>query len=86
MILHFLKLEWKQYFRSSYWQKGIALKLIMAFFALYLIVSFLSIGVMGYFILKKEFPNEDPLQIVNSYLIFAILGDLIFRYLMQNYL
>lgn len=84
MILHFLKLEWKQYFRSSYWQKGIALKLILAFFALYLIVSFLSIGVMGYFILKKEFPNEDPLQIVNSYLIFAILGDLIFRYLMQK--
>ena len=84
MISHFLKLEWKQYFRSSHWQKGIALKIIMGFFVLYFLVSFLAIGVGGYFILRKEFPESDPLQIVNSYLLFAILGDLIFRYLMQK--
>ncbi|CAM1349559.1 DUF5687 family protein [Tenacibaculum insulae] len=84
MIAHFLKLEWKQYFRSSYWQKGIALKIIMGFFVLYMIAAFLSIGVGGYFILKKMFPEQDPLQIVNSVLVFAILGDLIFRYLMQK--
>ncbi|MBA6156246.1 hypothetical protein H3Z83_06895 [Tenacibaculum sp. S7007] len=84
MITHFLKLEWKQYFRSSYWQKGIALKIIMGFFVLYLIAVFLGIGIGGYFILKKTFPEQDPLQIVNSMLIFAILGDLIFRYLMQK--
>ncbi len=84
MISHFLKLEWKQYFRSSHWQKGIALKIIMGFFVLYFLVVFLAIGVGGYFILKKEFPEQDPLQIVNSYLLFAILGDLIFRYLMQK--
>ena len=29
MISHFLKLEWKQFFRTSHWQKGIALKIIM---------------------------------------------------------
>ncbi len=84
MILHFLKLEWKQYFRSSYWGKGIALKILMAFFALYFIISFLSIGIGGYYLLKKEYPEQDPLQIVNSFLVFAILGDLIFRYLMQK--
>jgi len=84
MILHFLKLEWKQYFRSSYWQKGIGMKILMVFFALYFIISFLAIGVGGYFYLRKEYPEQDPLQIVNSFLIFAILGDLIFRYLMQK--
>jgi hypothetical protein len=84
MILHFLKLEWKQYFRSSYWGKGIALKILMVFFALYFIISFLAIGIGGYFLLKKEYPEQDPLQIINSYLVFAILGDLIFRYLMQK--
>ncbi|WP_271407036.1 DUF5687 family protein [Tenacibaculum soleae] len=84
MIAHFLKLEWKQYFRSSYWEKGIALKIIMGFFMLYMVAVFLSIGVGGYFILKKSFPTEDPLQIVNSMLVFAILGDLVFRYLMQK--
>ena len=84
MIKHFLKLEWKQYFRSSYWEKGLALKIIMGFFVLYFLAAFLSIGIGGYFILKKLYPEQDPLQIVNSMLVFAILGDLIFRYLMQK--
>jgi len=84
MISHFLKLEWKQYFRSSHWQKGIALKIIMGFFILYFMLAFLAIGIGGYFILKKEYPESDPLQLVNSYLLFAILGDLILRYLMQT--
>ncbi|KGL62568.1 DUF5687 family protein [Polaribacter sp. Hel1_85] len=84
MISHFLKLEWKQFVRSATFGKSIALKILMGFFALYFIVTFLAIGVGGYFILKKEFPDSDPLQLVNSYLLFAILGDLIFRYLMQK--
>jgi len=45
MISHFLKLEWKQFFRSSHWQKGIALKIIMGIFMLYFMVLFLGIGV-----------------------------------------
>jgi len=84
MISHFLKLEWKQFVRSASFGKSIALKILMGFFALYFIVSFLAIGVGGYFILRKEFPDSDPLQLVNSYFLFAILGDLIFRYLMQK--
>ena len=84
MISHFLKLEWKQFIRSASFGKSIVLKILMGFFALYFILSFLTIGIGGYFILKKIFPESDPLQIVNSYLLFAILGDLIFRYLMQK--
>ena len=84
MISHFLKLEWKQYFRSSHWQKGIALKILMGFFVLYFLVAFLTVGIGGYYLLKKEFPASDPLELVNSYLLFAILADLIVRYLMQK--
>jgi hypothetical protein len=84
MISHFLKLEWKQYFRSSHWQKGIALKIIMGLFVLYFVAVFLAVGIGGYYILKKQFPDSDPLQLVNSYLLYAVLGDLIFRYLMQK--
>ena len=84
MILHFLKLEWKQFIRSASFGKSIALKIIMGFFVFYFLVSFLAIGIGGYYILKKEFPEQDPLQIVNSYLLFVIFGDLIFRYLMQK--
>lgn len=84
MFRRFLKLEWKQYFRSSYWQKGIALKIIMGFFALYMMVSFLALGMFSFFIIRETMPDSDPLQVVNSYLLFAIIGDLIFRYLMQK--
>ena len=84
MISHFLKLEWKQYFRSSHWQKGIVLNIFLVLFALFFVFIFLGIGVGGYFVLRKEFPESDPLEMVNSYLFFVILGDLILRYLMQK--
>ncbi len=84
MILQFLRLEWKQYFRSSYWQTGLAIKIIMGFFALYFLVSFAAVGVGGYYLIKKQFPESDPLKMVNSFLIFVFLGDLIVRYLMQK--
>ncbi|MDG1403630.1 DUF5687 family protein, partial [Polaribacter sp.] len=42
MTLRFLKLEWKQFVRSASFGKSIALKIIMGFFALYFLVSFLA--------------------------------------------
>lgn len=84
MIAHFLKLEWKQYFRSSYWQKSIFLNILLGFFALYFMASFLIIGIGGYYILKDQFPEQDPLVLVNSFLMNVIVGDLIFRYIMQK--
>lgn len=84
MISKFISLEWKSFIRSANFGKSLAVKILIGFFALYFILTFLSIGVFGYYILKKEFPDADPLKIVNSYLLFAILADLIFRYLMQK--
>jgi hypothetical protein len=84
MISHFLNLEWKQYFRSANWQKSVFINILMVLLALYFIVCFLLLGIGGYYILKKQFPEQDPLVLVNSYLLFAIVGDLIFRYLMQK--
>ncbi len=84
MIVPFLKLEWKQYFRSSYRQKSIFLNILLAFFALYFMASFLIIGIGGYYILKDQFPTQDPLVVVNGFLMYVILGDLIFRYIMQK--
>ena len=84
MFKRFLKLEWKQYFRSSYWQKSMALNILLVFFALYFIVMFAAMGFLGFPALKKMFPDDDPLVLVNSFLLFAITGDLVFRFLMQK--
>ncbi|TXD50592.1 MULTISPECIES: DUF5687 family protein [unclassified Polaribacter] len=84
MITNFLNLEWKQYFRSANWQKSVFLNIFLVLFGLYFAVCFLLIGIGGYFILKEQFPEQDPLVLANSFLLYAILGDLIFRYLMQK--
>jgi hypothetical protein len=84
MISHFLKLEWKQFFRSASFGKSIGLKIVMGFFGLYFIAMFLLMGIGAYFGLKETFPKQDPLVIVNSFLLYAITADLIFRYLMQK--
>jgi hypothetical protein len=84
MTSHFLRLEKKQFFRSSYWQKSIFLNILIGLFALYFMVSFLFIGIGGYFIIEDQFPGKDPLMLVNSFLLFAIVGDLVFRYIMQK--
>ena len=84
MILRFLSLEWKQFFRSSYWQKSMALNILMVFLALYFIVIFLSLGLGLYPILKKQFPDADPLIIVNGFLFYWLLGDLVMRFFLQK--
>ncbi|MFT6870845.1 MAG: hypothetical protein ACJA2L_002123 [Polaribacter sp.] len=84
MITNFLNLELKQYFRSANWQKSVFLNIFLVLFGLYFAVCFLLVGIGGYWILKKQFPEQDPLVLANSFLLYAIIGDLIFRYLMQK--
>ncbi|WP_132795169.1 DUF5687 family protein [Tenacibaculum skagerrakense] len=84
MISRFLSLEWKQFFRSMFWQKSIAVNILMGVFALYFVIVFSFLGFQSFYILKKELPNQDPLKIVNGILLFYVIGDLIFRYIMQK--
>ncbi len=84
MIKYFLDFEWKQFFRSSYWQKSIALNIILALFAIYMLLSFLTLGIALYPILKEQFPTESPLFKVNDFLFYWILADLFLRFFMQK--
>ncbi|MCX7548809.1 DUF5687 family protein [Xanthomarina sp. F1114] len=83
-LKHFISLEWKQYFRSAYWQKSMALNILLVFLALYFVVSFLFLGVALYPILKETFPDQDPLVIVNSYLFYWFLTDIVMRFFFQK--
>lgn len=83
-LKHFLNLEWKQFFRSASFGKSVALNILMIFFALYFIVSFLVLGVFLYPGLKKAFPDQDSFVIVNSYLFFYILADIAMRFFLQK--
>jgi hypothetical protein len=84
MIKHFINFEWKQFFRSSYWQKSIGLNILMAFLALYFILTFLALGVSLFSILDEQFPESDPLIILNGFLFYWFLADLLMRFFLQK--
>ncbi|WP_456421806.1 DUF5687 family protein [Lutibacter sp.] len=84
MIKRFLTLEWKQFSRASYFQKGIAIKILLVFAVIYFGGSALIMGGALYFILKDAIPKTDPIVIVNNFIIFWFLFDLVLRYFMQQ--
>ena len=83
-VKQFVSLEWKQFRRASYFQKGIAIKILLFFGVIYFGGAALMLGVGLFFILKKAFPEIDPLVMVNNYLIYWILFELMFRYFLQQ--
>ncbi|MBD0779681.1 hypothetical protein HPE56_17910 [Maribacter sp. ANRC-HE7] len=84
MFKHFVSLQWKSFFRSSNFGKSLAVKLLMGFFGVYMMVTFAGLGVGLFFILKKTFPDSDPMLIVSGYLLYWVLIELFFRYFMQK--
>ncbi|NQX86889.1 MAG: hypothetical protein HRT67_13495 [Flavobacteriaceae bacterium] len=84
MICQFLSLEWKQFRRASYFQKGLAIKILLCLAVIYFGGLAVFVGVGMYFGLKKSFPDIDPIIMVNNYLIYWIVFELMLRYFMQQ--
>lgn len=84
MIKHFINLEWKQYFRSSYWQKSIVINILLIFFALYFVGIFLFMGAFLYKIIGKAAPDQDPFLVVNNYIFYWFIGDILMRFFLQK--
>ena len=72
MISKFISLEWKAFIRSSSFGSNLAIKIIMGFLGLIMVLYFLLIGVGAYFLIKEEL-NLDPFVTINQYLIFYLL-------------
>ncbi|GAB1857965.1 DUF5687 family protein [Flavobacteriaceae bacterium MHTCC 0001] len=84
MIKRFLNLERKAFFRSANFGKSLGIKIFMGFMALYFALGFLGVGTWLYPALKEVYPKQDPLNIVNNYLFYWVLGDLVFRFFFQK--
>jgi len=56
----------------------------MGFFAVYMFFSFAGLGVALFFILRKAFPDVDPMLKVSEYMLYWVLIELFFRYFMQK--
>jgi len=60
------------------------MNILLVFFALYLIVTFLIVGVAMYPLLKKFYPESDPFVVFNGFLFFWIIADLLMRFFFQK--
>lgn len=83
MFKKFLMLEWKAFFRSASFRTNLALKIVMIFVAIYFTVVFLAMGIGVFFLIKKEM-NLDPLIVVNRFMIYYFLFDLMMRLFLQK--
>lgn len=82
MFTRFLLLEWKAFFRSSAFGASVVMKIFMGLFAAYFAVMFVMLGIFMYPGLNEA--GFEPMKVVNQYLIFYLVGDLIIRYFMQK--
>jgi len=84
MFTHFISLQWKSFFRSASVGKSIGLRILMGFLVIYFGLVFLGLGFGLFPMLKKAFPDQDPLKIVNSFVIVWMGVELLFRFFMQT--
>lgn len=83
-LKQFLNLEWKQFFRSSHWQKSMALNIVLVFFAVYFMLSFLALGLSVVPLIVKFAPEQEVFVVLNSYLFYWILAELFIRFFFQK--
>ncbi|WP_245234955.1 DUF5687 family protein, partial [Tamlana crocina] len=69
MYRRFISLQWKAFFRSASLGRSLGLKIFMAFIAIYFAIVFLLLGVGLYPLLKEALPEQEPLNIVNRWLL-----------------
>ena len=82
MLKHFIRLEWKSFFRSASFGTNVVLKVFMGLMALYFIAIFLVLGFGIYPMLEEKKLN--PFTTVNKFMIYYFVVDLVIRYFMQK--
>lgn len=83
MVSHFISLQRKSFFRSASFASSLVIKIFMAFGALSCIGIFALVGLFFYKIIKEKL-QLDPLEILNRFLIYWFIGDLLFKYALQQ--
>ncbi|MEN8225039.1 MAG: DUF5687 family protein [Bacteroidota bacterium] len=84
VIKWFISHQAKQLRRSPFWQKSLAINIILAFFICLMLLELLGLGLMLRTILSEAFPDQDLVAIFNGALLYYFAIDLILRYLMQS--
>jgi len=76
--------KWKESLRSSIWQKNMAINIILGILIFYFLINFLFVGIFADNILMEIFPDENPVNKFNSFLLYFMGIDLLIRFLGQT--
>lgn len=84
VVKWFISHQFKQLRRSPFWQKSLAINIVLAFVIGLVLLELLVLGIMLRTILTEVYPDQDLIAIFNGILLYYFAIDLILRYLMQS--
>jgi len=79
----FLQHQWKETVRSNVWQRNKIANFLVGFFGFLMIGYLIMLGLFIDPILRKLYPDDDPVLIFSGVIIYYLGFDLLLRYLMQ---
>lgn len=80
----FISHQFKQLRRSPFWQKSLAINIVLSLVIGLVLLELLALGIVLRSILTDIFPDQDLVAIFNGALLYYFAIDLILRYLMQS--
>ncbi len=84
MFKWFLSHQWKEMTRSNFWQKSIAINVIIGFLLLLMLSYLILLGLFIDVILKESYPEGDIFYIFNGGLLYYLGIDLFARFFLYN--
>jgi len=84
VIKWFISHQWKQLRRSPFWQKNLAINIVLGFVTLLVLLELLGLGLLLPTILAEYYPDQNLVLLFNGVLLYYLAIDLILRYLMQG--
>ena len=84
MPTYLFQLSHKKFMRAPQLEAKLAIKFLMGFVVLYFGGFLLFAGIAVYPILSDQFPERDPISIINSVLVLIFISELIIRYFLQQ--
>lgn len=80
----FIRHQWKQQRRSPFWQKSVAINIVLGIVVVLLLLELLLLGLALKHILTDAYPEANLVNLFNGALLYYFAVDLILRYLMQG--
>ncbi len=80
----FLSHQWKEMTRSPFWQKNIALNILLGFFVFIMLLYLLALGLFIDKILIELFPDKDPVVVFNGIILYYFGFEFLVRFFMQS--